>query len=244
MADGAPADAEQFLRELRRLRDLAGLGLPELAARAHYPYDVLQAAETGPGLPDLPVLSAYVRGCGGTIAEWEERWRSLTRSPASPLLPTRAAGCSDAATAGARIGTTTGAADDYASARIMAALDRVADGMAGPIADTAAAAQPSPAVPGMRLPAAPSATAPGGTASERPDGATSAPAPQQRADSRPAAAGARPPAVSSLSAARALATRKPAGAARARGAVGQRAVIAALVAVVIFLVGVVLVFAR
>jgi len=73
-------DTARFLRELRQLRDGAGLGQAELAARAHYPYDRIKAAEVGPTLPDLPVLSAYVRGCGGTTEEWEERWRSLTRS--------------------------------------------------------------------------------------------------------------------------------------------------------------------
>ena len=95
-------DPARFLRELRQLRDGAGLGQAELAARAHYPYDAIKAAEVGPALPDLPVLSAYVRGCGGTTEEWEERWRSLTRSPSLPLPASRDAGISDAATAGAR----------------------------------------------------------------------------------------------------------------------------------------------
>ena len=57
-------DATRFLRELRQLRSEAGLESAELAARAHYPHDVIVAAEIGPGLPELPVLSAYVRGCG------------------------------------------------------------------------------------------------------------------------------------------------------------------------------------
>ena len=79
-------DPARFLRELRQLRDGAGLGQAELASRAHYPYDRIKAAEVGPTLPDLPVLSAYVRGCGGTTEEWEERWRSLTSAPTLPLL--------------------------------------------------------------------------------------------------------------------------------------------------------------
>src|ERR1700678_1907724 len=98
-------DPARFLRELRQLRDGAGLGPAELAARAHYPYDRIKAAEVGPTLPDLPVLSAYVRGCGGTIEEWEERWGSLTRAPTLPLVDARPAGCSTAASAGARIGS-------------------------------------------------------------------------------------------------------------------------------------------
>jgi hypothetical protein len=128
--DAAGDDSARFLRELRQLRGGAGLGHAELAARAHYPCDAIQAAEAGPSLPDLPVLSAYVRGCGGTPAEWEERWRSLTHSPALPLLPVRPAGGSDAATAGARVGSTSLAADGHDPHIIMAALGRVADGMA------------------------------------------------------------------------------------------------------------------
>jgi hypothetical protein len=99
-------DAMRFLREMRKLRNSAGLKPAELAARAHYPRDVIVAAEAGPSLPDLPVLSAYVRGCGAAQAEWEERWRSLTRAPASgPCLPARPVGCSALAEAGARLFT-------------------------------------------------------------------------------------------------------------------------------------------
>jgi hypothetical protein len=123
-------DPARFLRELRQLRNGAGLEHVELAARAHYPCDAILAAEAGPALPDLPVLSAYVRGCGGTITDWEERWRTLTRSPALTLLPTRDAGGSDAAAAGARIGSVSLAADAHDPAIIMAALGRVANGIA------------------------------------------------------------------------------------------------------------------
>jgi hypothetical protein len=98
-------DAMRFLRELRQLRNEAGLEPAELAARAHYPRDVIVAAEAGPSIPGLPVLSAYVRGCGAGLAEWEERWRSLTGSSAAdPSLPARPAGCSGLADAGARLG--------------------------------------------------------------------------------------------------------------------------------------------
>ena len=123
-------DPARFLRELRQLRNGAGLEHVELAARAHYPCDAILAAEAGPALPDLPVLSAYVRGCGGTVTDWEERWRTLTRSPALTLLPTRDAGGSDAAAAGARIGSVSLAADAHDPAIIMAALGRVANGIA------------------------------------------------------------------------------------------------------------------
>jgi Helix-turn-helix domain len=125
-------DAALFLRELRQLRSGAGLGHAELAARAHYPYDSIRAAEVGPSLPDLPVLCAYVRGCGGTAEEWEERWRSLTRTPSLPVPAARHAGQSAAASAGARISAAAAPATDAPDPSvIMAALDRVAEGMAG-----------------------------------------------------------------------------------------------------------------
>ncbi len=127
-------DTARFLRELRQLRDGAGLGHAELAARAHFPYDSIRAAEVGPALPDLPVLSAYVRGCGGTTEEWEERWRSLTSSPSLPVSASRNAGSSDAATAGARIGSVSQVGDNPDPSVIIAALSRVAEEMASPAA--------------------------------------------------------------------------------------------------------------
>jgi hypothetical protein len=123
-------DTARFLRELRQLRDGAGLGHAELAARAHYPYDSIKAAEVGPALPDLPVLSAFVRGCGGTTEEWEERWRSLSRTPSLPVSEARNAGGSPAAAAGARIGSVAQVADNPDPSLIIAALNRVAEGMA------------------------------------------------------------------------------------------------------------------
>jgi hypothetical protein len=133
-------DAARFLREMRQLRDDAGLGHAELAARAHFPYDIIRAAEVGPDLPDLPVLCAYVRGCGGTTEEWEERWRSLTRSPSLPVSASRNAGRSDAATAGARIGAVTQVGESPDPSVIIAALNRVAEEMASPGESAAAPA--------------------------------------------------------------------------------------------------------
>jgi hypothetical protein len=90
---GAGAEKAAFLRDLRALRDQAGLGPRDLAARAHFPEDTLTTAEAGPDLPSLPVLQAYVRGCGAAEAEWEDRWRRLNAADGtdgtSPL-PTRA----------------------------------------------------------------------------------------------------------------------------------------------------------
>jgi hypothetical protein len=161
-------DAARFLHELRQLRDRAGLGHAELAARAHFPYDSIRAAEVGPALPDLPVLSAYVRGCGGTTEEWEERWRSLTRSPSLPVSASRHAGRSDAATAGARIGSATPVGDNPDPSVIIAALNRVAEEMASPSADMVAPpadVQPTADVPSPEA-AFPSTSQPFPAASE------------------------------------------------------------------------------
>jgi hypothetical protein len=153
---GSGDDTARFLRELRQLRDGAGLGQAELAARAHYPYDSIRAAEVGPDLPDLPVLAAYVKGCGGTTEVWEERWRSLTSSPSLPVSEARHAGRSAAATAGARIGSAAQDGESPDPAVILAALNRVAEEMA-----TGADSVPEPAEgrswPGVTAAAPPAA---------------------------------------------------------------------------------------
>jgi hypothetical protein len=121
----------RFLRELRQLRNEAGLEPAELAVRAHYPRDIIVATEAGPSIPGLPVLSAYVLGCGAGLAEWEERWRSLTGSPAAArCLPARPAGCSSLADAGARLGATVSSnAEGLVPAQVMRRLSALA-GMA------------------------------------------------------------------------------------------------------------------
>jgi hypothetical protein len=122
--DNGTDNSTRFLSELRELRDQAGLAHAELAARSHYPTDLLQAAEAGPGLPDLPVLSAFVRACGGEVSEWEDRWRVLSGTGGPELLPTRPPGESPAAAAGARAGASIAPPDDHDPARIMAVLAR------------------------------------------------------------------------------------------------------------------------
>jgi hypothetical protein len=116
-------DNERFLADLRGLRDTAALEFDELAARAHYPSDVLKEAASGPSLPSLPILAAYVRACEGDVPEWEERWRRLGfESRADPSLPVRPAGASAAAVAGARAGVSVVPPDTYDPERIRAAL--------------------------------------------------------------------------------------------------------------------------
>jgi hypothetical protein len=120
---GPGDDQARFLADLRALRDSAAIGHDELAARAHYPSDVLKEAENGPSLPGLPILTAYVRACDGDVPDWEERWRRLNPEvPDDPDLPVRPAGASPAAQAGARAGVGVAPPDVYDPERIKAAL--------------------------------------------------------------------------------------------------------------------------
>jgi len=120
---GQGDEQARFLSDLRALRDMAAIGYDELAARAHYPSDVLKEAENGPFLPGLPVLTAYVRACEGDVLDWEERWRQLARVAAEdPGLPVRPPGASPAAVAGARAGVGVAPPDVYDPDRIRAAL--------------------------------------------------------------------------------------------------------------------------
>ena len=120
---GPGDDQARFLADLRALRDSAALGYDELAARAHYPSDVLKEAENGPCLPGLPILTAFVRACDGDVLDWEERWRRLNPEVADdPSLPVRPAGASAAAVAGARAGVGVAPPDVYDPERIRAAL--------------------------------------------------------------------------------------------------------------------------
>lgn len=241
-------DSARFLRELRQLRDYAGLGQTDLAARAHYPHDYIRAAEAGPSLPDLPLLSAYVRGCGGTLEDWEERWRQLTNTPALTTLPTRSAGASTAASAGSRIGLAFQDADAPDPAAIMAALNRVAEKIA---ADPSSAPRPSRPAPSRPAPetalsawsssvsapsapgepdsdAPPPATAPGsGAMAGTPSSGAAAGTPGSGAKARTPANGA-----TSVSGR----TRAAASAARRSFALTSRTTIAALIALAICVV--------
>jgi hypothetical protein len=206
MSGDSPA---RFLGELRVLRDRAGIAHAELAIRAHYPVDVLVAAEAGPSLPDLPVLSAYVRACGGVPAEWEDRWRALTGAGGDSGLPSRPVGGSAAAQAGARAGATATTSEDHNPDQIMAVLSRVvsASGSAshtsavpatgpgpGPVgvSDLGLGVEPGPAPPnghwGSRTPASnpPSADASASSAWRSPIPVPSTPPPVPSAVPSPA----------------------------------------------------------
>jgi len=73
----APDGLESFARDLRALRAKADLDYPDMAETSHYTMKTLASAAGGLRLPTLPVAVAYVRACGGNVAEWEERWQKL-----------------------------------------------------------------------------------------------------------------------------------------------------------------------
>jgi hypothetical protein len=77
VASIAPDGLESFARDLRALRAKAELDYPELAELSHYTMKTLASAAGGLRLPTLPVAVAYVRACGGNVAEWEDRWQKL-----------------------------------------------------------------------------------------------------------------------------------------------------------------------
>jgi DNA-binding XRE family transcriptional regulator len=77
VASIAPDDLEAFARDLRALRAKADLDYEEMAETAHFEMKTLAAAAGGLRLPTLPVAVAFVRACGGNVAEWEDRWQKV-----------------------------------------------------------------------------------------------------------------------------------------------------------------------
>ncbi len=150
---GPGDDQARFLADLRALRDSAAIGYDELAARAHFPSDIMKEAENGPGLPTLPILTAYVRACEGDVLDWEERWRRLNPEvPDDPDLPVRPAGASAAAVAGARAGVGVAPPDVYDPERIRAALrGQARSGQAGRRASDQGASASGASASGARL---------------------------------------------------------------------------------------------
>ena len=173
---GADAERAAFLRDLRALRDQAGLQTRDLAARAHYPEDTLKTAEDGPALPSLPVLEAYVRGCGARPSDWEDRWRRLTLPEEAELgsaLPTRAPTANRLPTRGASAGPVGLSAAEQAA--LAPGLARVAAGL-GP---TTVAADPGSWFARPDMAASGSAAGPSASAPSAPY-APSAPSEQDR----------------------------------------------------------------
>ncbi|MBV9384116.1 MAG: helix-turn-helix domain-containing protein [Streptosporangiaceae bacterium] len=81
-----------FARDLRVLRSQADLDYPEMAERSHYTMRTLASAAGGLRLPTLPVTVAFVRACGGNVAEWEERWGRLVKNSKNGRAALPAAG--------------------------------------------------------------------------------------------------------------------------------------------------------
>jgi hypothetical protein len=83
VASIAPDGLESFARDLRALRATAELDYPQMAELSHFTMKTLASAAAGLRLPTLPVAVAYVRACGGDVAEWEERWQKLATNIAA-----------------------------------------------------------------------------------------------------------------------------------------------------------------
>jgi transcriptional regulator with XRE-family HTH domain len=76
-----------FARDLRALRDKAGLYNQKLAKRANYSPSYISAALNGQQMPPVTIIKAIVMACGGNAEEWEQRWHTLMfPSPPSPDL--------------------------------------------------------------------------------------------------------------------------------------------------------------
>ncbi len=89
IASIAPDGLEAFARDLRALRAKAELDYPEMAELSHYTMKTLASAAGGLRLPTLPVAVAYVRACGGNVAEWEDRWQKLAAKAAADAAKKR-----------------------------------------------------------------------------------------------------------------------------------------------------------
>jgi hypothetical protein len=96
VASIAPDDLEAFARDLRALRATADLEYPEMAETSHFEMKTLAAAAGGLRLPTLPVAVAFIRACGGNVAEWEDRWQRLADRLAAEAARKRGDGEEDA----------------------------------------------------------------------------------------------------------------------------------------------------
>jgi energy-coupling factor transporter ATP-binding protein EcfA2 len=82
----------EFAADLRLLREAAGRpSYRRLGGDAHYSATTLSEAAGGRRLPSLEVTIAFVRACGGDVAEWEHRWREVSIAVnARPVISARA----------------------------------------------------------------------------------------------------------------------------------------------------------
>ncbi|MGR4851310.1 nSTAND1 domain-containing NTPase [Streptomyces sp. LARHCF252] len=77
--DPAAGPVPRFAAGLRALRESAGRPTyREMARLARYGVTTLSQAAAGKQLPTRAVTLAYVKACGGDLAEWERRWREAS----------------------------------------------------------------------------------------------------------------------------------------------------------------------
>ncbi|MFF5518787.1 nSTAND1 domain-containing NTPase [Streptomyces coeruleorubidus] len=77
--DPEAGPVQRFAAGLRALREAAGRPTyREMARRARYGVTTLSQAAAGKQLPTRAVTLAYVKACGGDLAEWERRWREAS----------------------------------------------------------------------------------------------------------------------------------------------------------------------
>jgi transcriptional regulator with XRE-family HTH domain len=79
-------------RQLRLLREHAGLTLRDLAELTKYSLGTLSRATAGRALPTWEVTEAIVRACGGNLPEWADRWKEAAeyrRLPKAMNTPAR-----------------------------------------------------------------------------------------------------------------------------------------------------------
>ncbi|GAP50127.1 hypothetical protein [Streptomyces azureus] len=82
--DPEAGPVQRFAAGLRALREAAGRPTyREMARRAGYGVTTLSQAAAGRQLPTRAVTLAYVKACGGDLAEWERRWREASEEVAA-----------------------------------------------------------------------------------------------------------------------------------------------------------------
>ncbi|NEY32581.1 WD40 repeat domain-containing protein [Streptomyces sp. PRKS01-65] len=77
--DPGAGPVQRFAAGLRALRESAGRPTyREMARRTRYGVTSLSQAAAGKQLPTRAVTRAYVKACGGDLAEWERRWHEAS----------------------------------------------------------------------------------------------------------------------------------------------------------------------
>lgn len=107
---GAPPELAELARQLRELRERAGLTLRQLADRAHCSQAALSEAASGKKLPSWSIAENYVKGCGQNPQRWRELWERAEAASAlgSPPVRTRNAVAGGPGQLGAQAAETSG----------------------------------------------------------------------------------------------------------------------------------------